>query len=342
MLSNNSIQQSGRTASESKLFETAIETLSIMQTNPFAPTSPSKERRTRRRDGHSLTSKRMYDSVKMDSSTFLGGNVPETADTVPEPRNNRSPLSDSCHCKLCSGEVPEAPEHATWKEVLHCAFRVLSDYYGRQFFSMKTEIVPFIDSHWRKMWGNSKEQQPNWQATVSMIMSKYTHIFKSGSQEMGGSGFWGLGHFDLGRIGVELKNFSYPQVQNKKRNRKDTKESAPPAPKKMRTADDNSMLSVLASVAFECFSIEKSNVLAFVPRDEMPMDAKQLEEEIQQLKTTVFLLGNELQNANKDSEMLDDLLQKSLDTTCTIMKDVDMLKDSGLGMVPNCIHILNP
>lgn len=97
---------------------------------------------------------------------------------------------EGCLCKLCMGHSQPGGPNSTWKEMVPKALDALTDRDGKAFFQMKKEILPFIDTHWYLLW--DREKVDKWPATVGMVLSKYTEIFKSGVAELGVCGYWGL------------------------------------------------------------------------------------------------------------------------------------------------------
>ncbi|KAF9113383.1 Cysteine-rich protein 2-binding protein [Mortierella sp. AM989] len=61
----------------------------------------------------------------------------------------------------------------------------------QQYFRWKEEICKFIDDYWSYLLPD-KEQSPTWNNTVASVLSVQNHIFRSGMEIKGASGWWTL------------------------------------------------------------------------------------------------------------------------------------------------------
>jgi len=64
----------------------------------------------------------------------------------------------------------------------------MSNRFRRNYFHVKKEIVPFLDTHWDILWKRKKTKK--WQSTLTMALSKYPRHFQR--KRVNNSGYWGL------------------------------------------------------------------------------------------------------------------------------------------------------
>ncbi|KAF9209204.1 Cysteine-rich protein 2-binding protein [Haplosporangium sp. Z 27] len=96
-------------------------------------------------------------------------------------------------CSVCT-QGPEFFERAalSWVILVHLVLYNLMDAHpDQQYFRWKEEICKFIDDYWSYLLPD-KEQSPTWNNTVASVLSVQNHIFRSGMEIKGASGWWTL------------------------------------------------------------------------------------------------------------------------------------------------------
>ncbi|ORZ16651.1 hypothetical protein BCR41DRAFT_352901 [Lobosporangium transversale] len=96
-------------------------------------------------------------------------------------------------CSVCT-QGPEFFERAvlSWVILVHLVLYNLMDAHPeQQYFRWKEEICKFIDDYWSYLLPD-KEQTPTWNNTVASVLSVQNHIFHSGVEIKGASGWWTL------------------------------------------------------------------------------------------------------------------------------------------------------
>ncbi|KAG0369359.1 hypothetical protein BC939DRAFT_505177 [Gamsiella multidivaricata] len=96
-------------------------------------------------------------------------------------------------CSVCT-QGPEFFERAalSWVILVHLVLYNLMDTHPeQQYFRWKEEICKFIDDYWSYLLPD-KEQSPTWNNTVASVLSVQNHIFLSGVETKGASGWWTL------------------------------------------------------------------------------------------------------------------------------------------------------
>ncbi|KAG0068537.1 Cysteine-rich protein 2-binding protein, partial [Podila epicladia] len=96
-------------------------------------------------------------------------------------------------CSVCT-QGPEFFERAalSWVILVHLVLYNLMDANPTQkYFRWKEEICKFIFDYWSYLLPD-KEQSPTWNNTVASVLSVQNHIFHSGVETKGTSGWWTL------------------------------------------------------------------------------------------------------------------------------------------------------
>ncbi|GJJ77802.1 cysteine-rich protein 2-binding protein [Entomortierella parvispora] len=96
-------------------------------------------------------------------------------------------------CSVCT-QGPEFFERAalSWVILVHLVLYNLMDAHpDQQYFRWKEEICKFIFDYWSYLLPD-KEQSPTWNNTVASVLSVQNHIFLSGVETKGTSGWWTL------------------------------------------------------------------------------------------------------------------------------------------------------
>ncbi|KAF9921229.1 Cysteine-rich protein 2-binding protein [Linnemannia zychae] len=96
-------------------------------------------------------------------------------------------------CSVCT-QGPEFFERAalSWVILVHLVLYNLMDAHPeQQYFRWKEEICKFIFDYWSYLLPD-KEQSPTWNNTVASVLSVQNHIFLSGVETKGASGWWTL------------------------------------------------------------------------------------------------------------------------------------------------------
>ncbi|KAG0322378.1 Cysteine-rich protein 2-binding protein [Podila horticola] len=96
-------------------------------------------------------------------------------------------------CSICT-QGPEFFERAalSWVILVHLVLYNLMDANPTQkYFRWKEEICKFIFDYWSYLLPD-KEQSPTWNNTVASVLSVQNHIFHSGVETKGASGWWTL------------------------------------------------------------------------------------------------------------------------------------------------------
>ncbi|KAF9545953.1 Cysteine-rich protein 2-binding protein [Mortierella hygrophila] len=96
-------------------------------------------------------------------------------------------------CSVCT-QGPEFFERAalSWVILVHLVLYNLMDAHPeQQYFRWKEEICKFIFEYWSYLLPD-KEQSPTWNNTVASVLSVQNHIFLSGVETKGASGWWTL------------------------------------------------------------------------------------------------------------------------------------------------------
>ncbi|KAG0226024.1 Cysteine-rich protein 2-binding protein [Actinomortierella wolfii] len=96
-------------------------------------------------------------------------------------------------CSVCR-KGPELFERQalSWVILVHLVLYNLMDASPEQkYFRWKEEICKFIDDYWSYLLPE-KEQSPTWNNTVASVLSVQNHIFHSGVEIKGASGWWTL------------------------------------------------------------------------------------------------------------------------------------------------------
>ncbi|KAG0203323.1 Cysteine-rich protein 2-binding protein [Mortierella sp. GBA30] len=96
-------------------------------------------------------------------------------------------------CSVCR-QGPEFFERAalSWVILVHLVLYNLMEAHPEQkYFRWKEEICKFIYEYWSYLLPD-KEQSPTWNNTVASVLSVQNHIFHSGVETKGASGWWTL------------------------------------------------------------------------------------------------------------------------------------------------------
>jgi hypothetical protein len=127
------------------------------------------------------------------------------------------------------------------------------------------------------MW--EREKVDKWAATVGMVLSKYGELFKSGQQELGVSGYWGLRNpgFDLPPQQQPLKSDSSSGSESTTRKRK--KMDSPAIDKKV------TLFEALIDVADEELAI--FNAVESQQSQKAIEEAKMKRDELKKIKTSL-------------------------------------------------------
>ncbi|KAF9192496.1 Cysteine-rich protein 2-binding protein, partial [Haplosporangium sp. Z 11] len=96
-------------------------------------------------------------------------------------------------CSVCR-QGPEFFERAalSWVILVHLVlYNLMDSHPEQQYFRWKEEICKFIYEYWSYLLPD-KEQSPTWNNTVASVLSVQNHIFLSGVETKGASGWWTL------------------------------------------------------------------------------------------------------------------------------------------------------
>ncbi|PRP88597.1 hypothetical protein PROFUN_03008 [Planoprotostelium fungivorum] len=103
-------------------------------------------------------------------------------------------------CGLCAG-TPETFEHLhkSWSDIVRVAIYNLLQIEARRggskrFFQYKEEICNYVDKKWDSLcYGKTSQYRTKtWENTIGSALSTKNHYFKSGAEQMGTPGYWGL------------------------------------------------------------------------------------------------------------------------------------------------------
>ncbi|XP_011306005.1 cysteine-rich protein 2-binding protein [Fopius arisanus] len=109
----------------------------------------------------------------------------------------------SLYCMECSplGEETITREKMSWLNIIILTLYNLreksSGISKRGYFHWKSDISTFVDRNWDYLFQKSVKRKKNWIGTISGTLSHYsTTFFKSGTSELGESGWWRLVDID--------------------------------------------------------------------------------------------------------------------------------------------------
>ncbi|KAG0329368.1 Cysteine-rich protein 2-binding protein [Dissophora globulifera] len=91
---------------------------------------------------------------------------------------------EGVYCYCGRGQAPVILVHLV-------LYNLMEDHPDQQYFRWKEEICKFIDDYWAYLLPD-KEQSPTWNNTVASVLSVQNHIFLSGVETKGASGWWTL------------------------------------------------------------------------------------------------------------------------------------------------------
>ncbi|XP_032663541.1 cysteine-rich protein 2-binding protein [Odontomachus brunneus] len=103
------------------------------------------------------------------------------------------------NCASCSSEGEETVirNKMPWLTViiltLYNLYKKSSGISNRGYFHWKSDISTFVDKNWDTLFKKSVKKKKNWMGTISGTLSHYGGVyFKSGTNELGESGWWKL------------------------------------------------------------------------------------------------------------------------------------------------------
>ncbi|KAF9167752.1 Cysteine-rich protein 2-binding protein [Actinomortierella ambigua] len=148
-------------------------------------------------------------------------------------------------CSVCR-KGPELFERQalSWVILVHLVLYNLMDASPQQkYFRWKEEICKFIDDYWSYLLPE-KEQSPTWNNTVASVLSVQNHIFHSGMEIKGASGWWTLiekAPPDKNKkLKPKNKNIPKSGVPRPPGARKDKRQRAKESPRKRTRFDETS------------------------------------------------------------------------------------------------------
>jgi len=86
-----------------------------------------------------------------------------------------------------------------WKDRLIESMSILERSYNREWLSLQSEILPFIENHWSILWPPCEKKEVSsesrdWKRKVCEALSRNKHCFQSSQSECGKKGYWKLKH----------------------------------------------------------------------------------------------------------------------------------------------------
>ncbi|KAG0252599.1 Cysteine-rich protein 2-binding protein [Actinomortierella ambigua] len=170
---------------------------------------------------------------------------PASLHWAPDKRSNAEGVY--CYCgKNKRSKGPELFERQalSWVILVHLVLYNLMDASPQQkYFRWKEEICKFIDDYWSYLLPE-KEQSPTWNNTVASVLSVQNHIFHSGMEIKGASGWWTLiekAPPDKNKkLKPKNKNIPKSGVPRPPGARKDKRQRAKESPRKRTRFDETS------------------------------------------------------------------------------------------------------
>jgi len=158
---------------------------------------PAKARKRRRNPSHTKSKENTVFSNFIE--TINKNEIANTAQDKSSPPLPEDPSStDSCgdiKCIVCKWGPPGyfINEVPTWSDILQVVLYALKvSHPDKEYFSLREDIYEYLDKHWNKLCG--KTRNATWRQTAKMTLahSRYHTIFENGYKAYLRTGFWRL------------------------------------------------------------------------------------------------------------------------------------------------------